>query len=604
MDPPAPSEFVFVEEPQRFSAEGTILSLLMKLVEPGSASGAHRIAIEQLYTLSLQQVEPYILQLMHAAVTHTCDRTEECLLALRSYLASVAAMSLHVGLRMAWNIDSVAPVLEKVGITQPVEGLRDLIESAAVNRNSLLLGGARNAEDERVASDDPINAQLIIAARKAERVAIFNDERRTLHELIGISDRLRQNPDRDARKGQLRDELASLNAKLRDRRVYLPVATSSDKPKWIVRAVPSDAAVFSSRERAPFLLVVEMVEESVEGCSCGHPALGREAHPAGIDDVDVDESDGAAVAAEEAKPSSKEKDEKNLIAAVYGESFRERQERIRKTSPYGHLPGWGIAAMVVKAGDDLRQEELALQLIGCFNTIWQEAGLTVQVRPFAAMATTFNGGILEFVGDALSIDSLKKKARVQSLHHFFLNAYGGEGTPAFKMAQRNFAESMAGYSIISYLLNIKDRHNGNLMLARDGTLIHIDFGFMFASSPGGINFESAPFKLSPELLAVLGGVNDPVFGYFKVLLYQAFAAARARAEELLAAVQLMLPCSTLPSFGSDAPAALQQMRLKFALHLQSETEVAKLIWRMVEESVDNWRTRKYDQFQTWQNGII
>ena len=264
----------------------------------------------------------------------------------------------------------------------------------------------------------------------------------------------------------------------------------------------------------------------------------------------------------------------------------------------------GIAAVVVKAGDDLRQEELALQLIDRFNAIWREAGLTVSVRPYAAMSTTFNGGILEFIADALSIDSLKKKAKVQSLHHFFLDAFGGEGSREYKMAQRNFAESMAGYSIVSYLLNIKDRHNGNLMLARDGHLIHIDFGFMFATSPGGINFESAPFKLSQELLAVLGGVNDPAFAYFRVLLYQAFVAARARAEELLAAVQLMLPCSTLPSFGSDGAAALQQMRLKFALHLESASEVAQMVWRLVEDSSDNWRTRKYDQFQTWQNGII
>jgi phosphatidylinositol kinase/protein kinase (PI-3 family) len=29
-----------------------------------------------------------------------------------------------------------------------------------------------------------------------------------------------------------------------------------------------------------------------------------------------------------------------------------------------------------------------------------------------------------------------------------------------------------------------------------GHIIHIDFGFMLVTSPGGINFESAPFKLT------------------------------------------------------------------------------------------------------------
>ena len=67
-----------------------------------------------------------------------------------------------------------------------------------------------------------------------------------------------------------------------------------------------------------------------------------------------------------------------------------------------------------------------------------------------------------------------------------------------------FAESMAGYSLLCYLLQIKDRHNGNLLIDGDGRIIHIDFGFLLSSSPGNnMNFESAPFKLSQELVDVM-----------------------------------------------------------------------------------------------------
>lgn len=52
------------------------------------------------------------------------------------------------------------------------------------------------------------------------------------------------------------------------------------------------------------------------------------------------------------------------------------------------------------------------------------------------------------------------------------------------------------------LVQIKDRHNGNLLMDEDGHIIHIDFGFMLSNSPGGVNFESAPFKLTRELLEV------------------------------------------------------------------------------------------------------
>lgn len=145
--------------------------------------------------------------------------------------------------------------------------------------------------------------------------------------------------------------------------------------------------------------------------------------------------------------------------------------------------------------------------------------------------------MIELVPDTISLDGLKKKfpSSEWDLATFF-RKYFEEDLDA---AQRRFAESLAGYSIFTYLFNVKDRHNGNILLDPQGHLIHIDFGFFLQNSPGGVGFEAAPFKFTTEYLNVLGGLKGHAFKYFKKLMVRGLSMVKRRQEELYTLITVM-----------------------------------------------------------------
>lgn len=134
---------------------------------------------------------------------------------------------------------------------------------------------------------------------------------------------------------------------------------------------------------------------------------------------------------------------------------------------------------------------------------------------------------------------------------------------------------MAGYSIVCYLLQVKDRHNGNILIDVEGHVIHIDFGFMLSNSPGSINFESAPFKLTSELVDVMGGPNSDIFNYFRTLVLLGFSEVRKDMERIVSIVEMMLPGTYLPCFSGGGEHAVRSLRERFFLS-KSEAQFSQL----------------------------
>lgn len=65
-------------------------------------------------------------------------------------------------------------------------------------------------------------------------------------------------------------------------------------------------------------------------------------------------------------------------------------------------------------------------------------------------------GLIEPILNAVSLHQIKKNSKL-SLRNYFLREFGLERSEQFLTAVRNFVESCAAYSIVCYLLQVKDR---------------------------------------------------------------------------------------------------------------------------------------------------
>eukprot|EP01038_Epipyxis_sp_PR26KG_P015739 gene15739-21306_t len=515
------------------------------------------------------------------------------------------------------------------------------------------------------------------------RFHFFKQQRAFVNQLTTICEELRFK-EREFRKEFLQHKLDMLTPPPFS---YLPLCTSLDKFRSIIRVLPQEAHAFSTKARCPALMLFELeqhpnnldyatfLDSELENypdeqvispdSSLMHQALVvdelnateddkilkddtkessepkqtvytqpytgktvwqpegygmnriKKSLPSGTNTSDIKGS-GTSTTGDQERPIStlletediqvsisSEKDE--TPNHIIGESFEGKTSRIKQSSPYGHLPGWKLGGLIAKSNDDVRQEVFVMQLLTYYQNAFREANLPIWMHTYRILSTSKTTGLIELIPNAISLDGLKKSPEYPgSLRKYFEVTYGyQEGQsepPAFREAINAYVSSMAAYSIVTYLLGIKDRHNGNVMIDRAGHIIHIDFGFVFGLAPGkAFSMEKAPWKLTEEMVDVMGGRTSPDYELYSKLCLDALLVARKHEKQVSTLMEIMTFKSNYPAFKYN-PHSIRDFRAKLFLDLPDksvEAQVAKLL----QKSYNHTGTGLYDQFQLATNKI-
>ncbi|CAF4667555.1 unnamed protein product [Rotaria socialis] len=231
---------------------------------------------------------------------------------------------------------------------------------------------------------------------------------------------------------------------------------------------------------------------------------------------------------------------------------------------------------IFKVGDDVRQDILALQLMRLFQNIFEQEGLELYLYTYRVIATSPGCGVIECVPNSRSREDIGRNTEV-GLFEYFRHVYGKDDSIKFQKARRNFVMSMAAYSIALFMLQIKDRHNGNIMIDDDGHIVHIDFGFMFESSPGGNMRFEPDIKLTAEMILIMGDLTAPAFQWFKELCIKGYLALRRYRHHFVTLVALMLDTG-LPCFRGHT---LEQLNARLKPDA-SEAEAGRYMHEMAD----------------------
>ncbi|QLL31887.1 hypothetical protein HG536_0C00540 [Torulaspora globosa] len=235
--------------------------------------------------------------------------------------------------------------------------------------------------------------------------------------------------------------------------------------------------------------------------------------------------------------------------------------------------------LMFKVGDDLRQDQLIVQIISLMNELLMNENVDVKLLPYKILATGPREGAIQFIPN-------ETMANILSVHHgilpFLRSHYpdSKEELGVKNWVMDNFVKSCAGYCVITYILGVGDRHLDNLLITPDGHFFHADFGYILGQDP-------KPFpplmKLPPQIIEAFGGAQSSNYNKFRSYCFVVYSILRRNAGLILNLFDLM-KTSSIPDIRIDPDGAVLKVKERFNLDM-SEEEATVHFQNLINDSV-------------------
>ncbi|PWN50000.1 phosphatidylinositol 3-kinase [Violaceomyces palustris] len=217
----------------------------------------------------------------------------------------------------------------------------------------------------------------------------------------------------------------------------------------------------------------------------------------------------------------------------------------------GDDQGQPTYALIFKNGDDLRQDQLVIQLFTLMDRLLRNENLDLKITPYKVLATGSVDGMVQFV-ESMSIAAI-------------MGEYGGS-LLNYLRHHHSDPSSPSSYHVKASVFDTFIRSC-------------VDFGYILGRDPKPF---PPPVKVCKEMVDAMGGTSSPHYGRFKSLCYTAFTSLRKSANLILNLVALMVDAN-VPDIKVEPDKAVLKVQDKFMLEL-SEDEAIKHFEALLNET--------------------
>ncbi|KAF9322040.1 Phosphatidylinositol (PI) 3-kinase [Podila horticola] len=248
----------------------------------------------------------------------------------------------------------------------------------------------------------------------------------------------------------------------------------------------------------------------------------------------------------------------------------------------GIIPNGSQYQAIFKSGDDLRQDQLVIQLITLMDDLLRKENLDLKLMPYKVLATGVDHGMVQFVQSQSLANVLNENngSLLMFWRKYHLDERSVDTFGVRPDVMDAYVKSCAGYCVIMYLLGVGDRHLDNLLLSPNGNIFHVDFGFILGRDPKPF---PAPMKITKEMVEAMGGFNSVHYQSFKSYCFTAYNILRKSANLILNLFGLMT-YANIPDIKMEPDKAVWKVEERFQLDL-TDDEAIKFFQNLINESV-------------------